>query len=156
MLTDTRCAPFVRYPMARSAVLGGYLAVLAALGALLLGAWALSDAVKTFLHLGGAIAVWALGAVCAWHFWAHSPVGALVWSGRAWNVQDHRGAEQPVSSVQVSLDLQAFVWLQLHRPGLPSQWVWLERGLAAERWSDLRRAVYSRPKPGAPGAPHSA
>lgn len=156
MLPDTRSAPFVRYPMARSRVLGSCLAGLATMGAALLAAWVFSDAVKTPLHVAVALAVWVLSAGCAWHFWAHSPVGALVWSGQAWSVQDHRGAEQPVSSVQVSLDLQAFVWLQLHRPGLPSQWVWLERGLAAERWSDLRRAVYSRPKPGAPGAPHSA
>ena len=35
-------------------------------------------------------------------------------------------------------------------------WAWLERRSAAERWPDLRRAVYSRPKPGAAGAPHSA
>ena len=160
MLTDTRCAPFVRYPMARSTVLGGCLAVLAAMGALLLGAWALSDAVKTPLHLGLAIAVWALGAVCAWHFWARSPVGELVWSGQCWTVENLRGLQQPVSqpvsAVEVCLDLQAVVWVRMHRPGLRPLWAWLERRSAAERWPDLRRAVYSRPKPGAAGAPHSA
>ena len=155
-MPDTRCAPFVRYPMARSSVLGFCLAALAAMGGLLLGAWALSDAVKTPLHLGIALAVWILGAGCALHFWARSPVGELFWSGQSWSTESLSGVQQPVSAVEVCLDLQAFVWLRLHRPGLQPQWVWLERSSAAERWLDLRRAVYSRPKPGAPGAPHSA
>ena len=142
--------------MVRSSVLGLCLAGVAATSAMPLGAWALSNAVKTPLHLGIAFAVWVVGIGCAFHFWLHSPVGELVWSGQSWSTEDLTGAQQSVSLVEITLDLQAFVWLRLHRPGLRSQWVWLQRSSASERWLDLRRAVYSRPKPGAPGAPYSA
>ncbi len=155
MATDTYCAPFVRYPVARSTVLGGYLAGIAVVNAVVLVAWALSDAVKTPLHLGVAFLVWMLGALCAWSLWARSPVGELVWSGQSWSIETPADM-QSVPALEVHVDLQAFLWLRLRRHGLRPQWIWLERSRAPERWLDLRRAVYSRPKPGAPGAPHSA
>ncbi len=155
MAADAFCAPFVRYPVARSSTLGSCLAGIAALNAVVLAAWALGDAAKTPLHLGMAVLVWLMGALCAWHFWARSFIGELVWSGQSWNMESLLSI-QPVLALEVHLDLQAFLWLRLHRPGLRPQWVWLERRTAPERWLDLRRAVYSRPKPGAPGVPHSA
>lgn len=155
MTTEAYCAPFVRYPVARSTVLGGGLAVIAVASAMVLGAWALSDAAKPPLHLGVAFLAWALGVLCAWSFWARSPVGDLVWSGQSWSIETP-AEMQSVPALEVHLDLQAFLWLRLRRCGLRPQWVWLERSRAPERWLDLRRAVYSRPKPGTPGAPHPA
>ena len=155
MVTDAYNPPFVRYPARRSAILGGVLAGMAALNAVVLAAWALDSAVRTPFHVGIALLVWLLGALCAWHFWAHSPVGELVWSGQSWSMESSL-AMQAVPALEVHLDLQAFLWLRLQRSGLRPQWVWLERRTAPERWLDLRRAVYSRPKPGAPGALHSA
>ncbi len=153
-MPETPGAPAVRYPLVRSARLGGALAAMAALDGALLAAWALSDAAPAMLPLGAALAVWALACLCAWHFWVHSPCGVLVWSGQCWSMEAASGV-QPVA-VQVHLDLQSFLWLRLRREGLRPRWVWLERDTAAGHWPDLRRAVYSRPRPGAPGAPHSA
>ncbi len=153
--TDDYSAPFVRYPAGRSARLGGSLAITAALSAVVLASWTLGNAVKTPLQIGIALLVWLLGVVCVSHFWLRSPVGELVWSGKSWSMESPL-AIHAVPVLEVHLDLQAFLWLRLERSGLRPQWVWLERRTAPERWLDLRRAVYSRPKPGAPGAPHSA
>lgn len=141
--------------MVRSNKLRCCLAGIAALNAMVLVAWALSDAVKTPLHLLIALVVWTLGTVSVWRFWIRSPVGELVWSGQSWSMGFPAGM-QAVPALEVHLDLQSYLWLRLYRTGLRPQWVWLERSAAPERWLDLRRAVYSRPKPGAPGAPHSA
>ena len=145
----------MRYPVRRSTILGGVLAGMAALNALVLAAWALGYAVKTPLHLGIALLVWLLGVLAAWQFWVRSPVGDLVWSGQSWSMESSL-VLQAVPALEVHLDLQGFLWLRLQHAGLRPQWVWLERSTAPERWLDLRRAVYSRPKPGVPGALHSA
>lgn len=144
----------MRYPLVRSARLGCVLAGMACLDALLLGAWALSEAAPAGLLLGAALVAWALACLCAVHFWVHSPRGVLVWSGLSWSLETASGP-QPVA-LQVHLDLQSVLWLRLCCSGLRPQWVWLDRGTAAAHWPDLRRAVYSRPRPGVPGAPHSA
>ena len=153
-MPETLGAPAVRYPLVRSAWLGRLLVGMAALDGALLAAWALSDAAPALLPLCAALTVWALACLCVGHFWVRSPCGVLVWSGQCWSMESMSGV-QPVA-VQVHLDLQSFLWLRLCRQGLRPQWVWLERSTAAGHWLDLRRAVYSRPRPGVPGAPHSA
>lgn len=141
--------------MARSTMLGACLTSVVAINAAVLVAWVVAAAVKTPLHLAIAVTLWLLGSAAALHFWFRSPIGLLAWSGQSWALDTRLGLHA-VSTLDVRLDLQSFLWLRLHRPGMRPQWVWLERSAAPERWLDLRRAVYSRPKPGAPGAPHSA
>ena len=155
MSHETHCAPFVHYPVARSTRLGACLTCVVAINAAVLMAWVVSDAGKNPLYLAIAATLWMLGSASALHFWFRSPTGRLAWSGQSWAMDTWTGLHT-VSALDVCLDLQSFLWLQLHRPGMRPQWVWLERSAAPERWLDLRRAVYSRPKPGAPGAPHSA
>jgi toxin CptA len=51
--------------------------------------------------------------------------------------------------LEVSLDLQRSMLVRWAGSG-GSRWFWLERASRAERWEDLRRAVYSRAAPQAP------
>ena len=99
----------MRYPVRRSTILGGVLAGMAALNALVLAAWALGDAVKTPVHLGIALLVWLLGVLAAWQFWVRSPVGDLVWSGQSWSMESSL-VQQAVPALEVHLDLQGFLW----------------------------------------------
>jgi toxin CptA len=146
-------APSVSYPVGRSRFAA----------ALLLAAWLLSLAAAGFWwlqapdrwRLGAMLAALAAaGAFAAWS-WRRAPSGTLSWDGEAWNwspVPDGRAGE-----LEVGVDLQA--WLLLRwKAGSASQWLWLARSSRAERWDDLRRAVYSRARPQAlqPAGPPAA
>lgn len=135
-------APSVSYPAGRSRLAA----------ALLLGTWLLGGAAAAVWQfpapdawrLGMMLAaLCAAGAVAAWNWW-HAPTGTLAWDGEGWtwSVQPEATAE----SVEVGLDLQRSLLLRW-RGGGASQWIWLDRDAGAERWDDLRRAVYSRARP---------
>jgi hypothetical protein len=68
----------------------------------------------------------------------------LSWDGEIWSWP--AVGQGSTGSLQVILDLQHWLllrWTGGHAP----RWLWLERAGRAERWEDLRRAVYSRARP---------
>ncbi len=147
-------APSVSYPAGRSRFAA----------ALLLLAWLLGGAVTALWWLQPQTPGWRPGAVCvvlaaagafaAWQWW-HSEPGMLAWDGEAWSWSDGRAAR--TGTIEVTLDLQNCLLLRWTPENGP-RWFWLERARSAERWDDLRRAVYSRaglealPDPRAPAA----
>ena len=126
--------------------------------ALLLGIWLLGCAAAALWLFHGPD-LWRLatmpailcatGAFAAWHWW-HAPSGTLAWDGENWTWSVHPGhpahPELATASVEVGLDLQRALLLRW-TAGDASRWVWLDRNTCAERWDDVRRAVYSRARP---------
>ena len=135
-------APSVTYPVGRSRFAA----------ALLLGVW-LAGAVAAVLWglqapSGWRLALMAAALACsgalALHGWWGTQSGTLAWDGEAWawsRQPDGRSLHLPVG-----LDLQAWLLVQWTADGA-SQWLWLARASRADRWDDLRRAVYSRARP---------
>jgi len=135
-------APSVSYPAGRSR-----LALALLLGAWLLGcaaaaAWQ-SHSPDTWRLAAMLAALGVAGGFAAWHWW-RAPCGTLSWDGEAWTWSLRPGAT--AASLEVGLDLQRALLLRW-RAGGDSQWLWLERDSRAERWNDVRRAVYSRARP---------
>lgn len=148
-------APPVQYPVGRGLVLlWGLLALLGVGGAALLN-WLLQGAGHSVARLSVALFFWLCAAGAVWHFWQHRVRGQLQWDGLQWRLeidQRDRSAHPLEGSLWVRLDLQSQLWVCLDGPDGRSTWLWLERQSAPDRWGDLRRAVYSRPRPDAPGA----
>lgn len=122
-------------------------------GLLALAAWAAQGASThpRALVVGGFF-LWLLAGVAAWWFWSSLPAGVLAWDGAVWEFVP-AGAKGERGSLAVHLDLQRRLCVRLHPVGARYRWIWLERHRAPHRWSDLRRAVYSRPgKDAADGA----
>ncbi|MES2422878.1 MAG: hypothetical protein V4562_00500 [Pseudomonadota bacterium] len=134
-------APSVFYPVGRSRLLG----------LLLLAVWLLGLATTlAFAFAPGAVWRVALVGVCAalagqvaTRWWLRSPAGELQFDGTQWIWQPQGSAPPlPLKQVAVHLDLQQALLLNCQQPG-PPLWLWLDKGMAAPRWDDLRRAVYS-------------
>jgi toxin CptA len=133
-------APSVSYPVGRSR----FAAVLALLG-WLLGAvvialwWTQSQSPGWRLWFAWAVLA-AAGAFAACGWW-RCAAGVLAWDGQAWSWST-AGLVQ-TGTLEVGLDFQR--WLLLRCAcGNATHWLWVERASLAERWDDLRRAVYSR------------
>jgi toxin CptA len=96
-----------------------------------------------FIALSGTL------GVVAWAMldWLRAPVGALSWESGHWR---WNGLNPGTGQLRVCLDLQALLLLQWRADDASTAWVWLERSRSPERWSDLRRAVYSRANSDAP------
>lgn len=150
-----RNAPSVRYPFRRSGVLGLFLLAAGLLGAVALLAWCLQGSRLTAAP--GALAVagilWLVVAGCAFQFWLAQPVGTIHWDGQAWSVATLTGLAQDEARAlsappAVFLDMQSHLWVHVLPAGRRGLWLWLDRSGQPERWMDLRRAVYSRAKPG--------
>jgi hypothetical protein len=134
-------APSVNYPVERSRFAA----------ALLLLAWLLGAAGCALWWILGQASGWRLiavtpivivtGSFAAWSWW-RSPCGTLDWDRGSWNWLAN--GQVRTGTLEVGLDLQH--WLLLHWNDVAgSQWLWLERAGKPNCWSDLRRAVYSRP-----------
>lgn len=135
-------------------LLWGLLALLGAGGVALVN-WLLQGAGDSVGRLCVAILFWSGAAGAVWHFWRHRVSGLLQWDGLQWRLEiDQRGkpSHPLVGFLWVRLDLQSQLWVCLDGTDGRSTWLWLERQSAPDRWGDLRRAVYSRPRPEAPGA----
>lgn len=149
-----RHAPAVNYPFGRSSVLAGFLLAVVAWGAGGLAAWALQGTrAGVPWSVWMAVGVWLVAAICAVHFWRHQPVGMLRWDGQSWSVVLAAGhADAQVRALSgppgVFLDMQSHLWVHVSPAGRRDLWLWLGRSSQPERWMDLRRAVYSRAKPG--------
>lgn len=136
----------MRYPVRRSTELAVFLASGAMLGLGAGVAWGFLGAGRMPLWaLALAALLWLACSATAGMFWCRSPHGDLAWSGSHWCFEGASGAMQ-YGSVGVHLDLQARLWLCFQPEIGAAQWLWLEQPCAPERWSDLRRAVYSRAK----------
>ena len=81
------------------------------------------------------------------------------WDGQTWTlVAPNSGAAWMALSgpPEVLLDLQSHLWLHVIPVGHRRTWLWLACSAQPERWLDLRRAVYSRARPGADNADETA
>jgi hypothetical protein len=131
-------APSVIYPVGRPVLAGVLAAVLWGGGAILIFYWWLQADIAGWRQAGAALAVAATGA-WALLSWLRSPAGEIHWDGSGWSGPQDGGS----GSMALALDLQQ--WLLVRWQGADSaRWLWLERRRCPERWSDLRRAVYSR------------
>ena len=152
--------PSVFYPLRRSRLFGGLLGALLLISAAGLAAW--------FLRSGGAASpwpaamaggLWCLAAASAFHFWFCQFSGGIHWDGQTWTlVAPNSGAAWMALSgpPEVLLDLQSHLWLHVIPVGHRRTWLWLTCSAQPERWLDLRRAVYSRARPGADNADETA
>ena len=139
----THSAPSVTYPVGRSLFLRRILILFWLGGA---AATALGSPVSGPGDWRTALAGAALllAAVMAWRFWRGLATGVLQWDGHAW-----QGLPPAAGSAQlrVHLDLQRHLLVRLHGMACAPQWLWLEAAFNPARWSDVRRAVYSRAMP---------
>ena len=139
-------APSVTYPVGRSRFAAALLLLLWLAAAAALGLWWAGSPAPGW-RLGAAALLWlATGLWAALHWW-RSPAGLVAWDGENWNWTVGQGADPGM--LEVSLDLQRSILVRW-AGRRASHWFWLERASRAERWDDLRRAVYSRATPGAP------
>lgn len=163
-----RNAPPVKYPFGRSSVLGSLIFLVVFLGAGGIAAWAFQGArAGTEWPVWVAMGLWLVAAVGALHFWHDQPAGVIHWNGQSWEVTQPvgPGKEHTLALSRppaAFLDMQSHLWLQVSPAGHRGLWLWLARSTQPERWLDLRRAVYSRAKPGvapdaiAPAGSHGA
>lgn len=145
-------APAVSYPVGHSRLAGVLLAAAWLAGAAACVAWAWQVAAPPWQRVLAAGLV-AMSAIAASRGWLRSPRGTLAWTGAGWRWQGATDAGQAVDGqVTCALDLQRQLLLAWTAPGRPRMWFWLERERAPGDWDALRRAVYSRARPEAPGA----
>jgi toxin CptA len=139
-------APAVSHPVGRSHFAAAFIAFTWALSAAGVALWAVQvHATPTRIAAAACIVV-AAGGI-AWRSWLHSPRGTLAWNGEdwSWTAGPHAegGAPEPV------LDLQRIVLLRWRSGAGAVRWLGAERRMQPSTWDDLRRAVYSRARPGA-------
>lgn len=82
-------------------------------------------------------------ALRVFRVWGKDTARELIWDGSDWHSRDGTGT-QDVELRQVVLvaDLQRALMLQTVAQDGLRQWIWVERGMAPERWMDFRRALY--------------
>ena len=134
-------APSVTYPVGRSPFAGALLLIIWLAAAAALGAWSTR---APDWRLAAAALLWLATGAWAARQWWRSPAGAVAWDGESWNWSAGEGSGSGM--LEVSLDLQRSMLVRSGGKGA-SRWFWLERASRAERWDDLRRAVYSRAAP---------
>lgn len=151
----SRNPPAVQYPVRRSRTLALLLCAVASSGAGSISVWAASGlgaGSGTSWRLVGAVAVGVLAVAGAIHFWWNQWEGILHWDGQAWWLEDRGPGVASMSLLQgpqALLDVQSHLWVHVVvQEGRGRIWLWLERSAQPEHWQDLRRAVYSRARPG--------
>ena len=139
-------APPVRYPVQRSHWLARALFFCALLGGVTLLAWGSqgSGSRQHGLQLAFAGVLWLVGCILVWRFWANGVRGVLAWNGQEWTLEVLPHASAVAGTLAVHLDLQSHLWLRWQSNAGDAHWLWLEQRSARGRWSDVRRAVYSR------------
>lgn len=155
----SRQPPPVSYPLGRSAAFAVVLVSLLVLGFCALAAWSLQGAGTASPPKFVAWIFWCLAGVGALQCWRGQFCGALHWDGLHWHLLDldPKGVPWALSAPpEVLLDMQTHLWVSVLPAGRSRIWLWLERSSQPERWMDLRRAVYSRARPGADNADETA
>ena len=142
-------APSVSYPVGRSRWAAALMSLAWLAGAAGIVRWTAQSDVAPWRDSVAWLALAGTGLFAAWN-WRHSLRGVLAWDGSTWSLANAQAAAVP-GQLRVSVDLQ-FLMLVSWRDAAGGNWLWLERASAAERWSDLRRAVYSRARPALPTA----
>ena len=159
MTRYSRRPPPVSYPLRRSAALAVVLGSLLLLGGGALVAWSVQGAVKPLVLMVGGWGLWVFGVAGAFQCWRSQFCGVLRWDGQHWQVDalHPQGVPWMLSRPpEVHVDAQTHLWMCVMPSGHGSIWLWLERSSQPERWMDLRRAVYSRARPGADTADETA
>jgi toxin CptA len=144
-------APSVSYPVGRSRFAGAFIAAAWLFAAAGLALWASQVNPSTARMAGAGCVLVAAGAI-GLRGWMRSPGGQLAWDGEGWRWLDAARAEggEPFAT----LDLQRVLLLRWQPQGGSGRWLWAERASQPSSWDDLRRAVYSRARPGG-GAPRA-
>lgn len=134
--------PSIEYPFGPSRRVGWAMVGMAGWGLVGIGAWWLlgSSGLRPWVGL----ALWGICTALAWTLWRHQPCGQLAWDGREWSLRTEQVAASPVRPPIVHLDLQWGLLVSLQPVDGRLTWAWLERRRSPDRWSALRRAVYSR------------
>jgi toxin CptA len=140
-------APSVTHPVGRSRFLAGFIACVLALAAAGLVAWSVQVQASP-ARLAAAACVFVAAAAFALRSWMLAADGALSWSGDAWTWA--RGSDVEPGTPQPVMDLQSVMLLRWSGDGPAVRWLWAERRMQPSTWPDLRRAVYSRARPGGP------
>ena len=78
--------------------------------------------------------------------WKNSPAGLLRWDGQLWYWEDGGPVRPPSRRLLVVADFQRVLLVRLEDAAGHQRWLWAECGAAAERWTALRRAIYSAPR----------
>ena len=148
-------APAVVYPIGRSRFLGQLLFALWFAGLLSVMGWILTSQRFDWRFVMAFPLVLTAG-VAGWLSWRNQPTGELRWDGSVWLWESgsYRAgvAEQ---KIVIMADFQSSILLRLKNSASASLWLWPEKRTFPARWLDLRRAIYSTPKPPAP-AQHEA
>jgi toxin CptA len=136
-------APSVTYPVGRSSFAAAVLWVIWLLAAAVTALWWAQARTPGWRVAMAWLLLLAtgLGAGAAWR---RSAAGTLHWDGEGWSWPTAGGAR--AQALEVALDLQRWMLVRWNG-GRGAHWLWLERSRCAERWDDLRRAVYSRARP---------
>jgi toxin CptA len=141
-------APVVQYPIGAALLLRGAVAGVIALVGVVLMVWGLQSPSGNMLApIVMASLLYILCAGIAAKFAWQLPRGNLHWDGRIWHWGDQ--ALEADDGLCVHFDAQHCMLLSLRFKRQADVWLWLERRAAPAHWGDLRRAVYSRPKPNA-------
>lgn len=150
-------APAVQYPASGCSVwLGVAVALVSLAGLSAVTAWMLWGAsAQPAWMVVAAFALWLLCTGMVWRFASALPRGMLGWDGQTWTLHDERRGVL-WGTLSVSLDLQRRIAVRLVAGDGASRWIWLEQRRDSVRWSDLRRAVYSRPGHGVADASRQA
>ena len=159
MIRLSRRVPSVSYRLRRSVTLAALLAALLFLGGAALTVWTVQGvgAVSWLVFCGWGL--WGLAVAGARQSWRDQFCGFLRWDGVHWLLDSSQpGCTPKTLSVppEVILDAQVCLCVCVTPTGLDRIWLWLERSSQPERWMDLRRAVYSRARPGADNADETA
>lgn len=159
MTRSSRRPPPVSYVLRRSAALAVVLVLLLFLSGSALAVWSIQGAGIVFWPMFVGWGLWGLAAAGALQYWLGQFRGVLRWDGLHWQLDglQPQGVPWVLSfSPEVLLDAQTHLWVCVSPAGHSRIWLWLERSSQPERWMDLRRAVYSRAKPGADNADETA
>jgi len=159
-VNSRRHPPTVQFPVRRSRALAWLLALFLVGAAAGVVGWLLQAGGRQApaLHGLAAAGCWLLAAASAVHYWWRQPAALLRWDGQFWVLETASGTPRAagppatVGAPVVLLDFQTHLWVHVQAEGRARTWLWLERSACPERWLDLRRAVYSRPRPGAGNA----
>ena len=154
-----RRPPPVAYVLRRSAALAAVLASLLLVGFGALALWSVQGTGLSYWPMFVGWALWGLAVAMALQCWRSQFCGVLRWDGLHWQLdtlQPHGVPRALSRAPDVLVDVQTHLWVCGTPEGHGRIWLWLERSSQPERWMDLRRAVYSRARPGADNADETA
>ncbi|HSW18149.1 MAG TPA: hypothetical protein VLJ86_13045 [Ramlibacter sp.] len=155
-----RNAPSVQHPVGRSRLRHTALALAWSAAALAVVGWGLQSAAPGWRQACACV-VLAACALAALRLERASQTGELAWDGAAWRWTPASPPFAPAAevSLEIALDLQRTVLVRAEPAASAmagaARWLWLEPTHDRERWSALRRALYSPARHEAQARPQS-